>query len=178
MRFSENLLIARIVLAAVIVLSLVFGGGGALMDRRIAAEAQFNADSESISAELNEMRSNAVVLCSIAAKYKTANQTFISDLNAAVALLDEAKDVSSRHQASLKLDSAVENVYSNLTGLQLGDMDAQDARYAYKNFTSAQLRIEHDGYNALAEEFNRDLGRFPANLLGALRGVRPLGLFR
>ena len=178
MRFSENLLIARIVLAAVIVLSLVFGGGGALMDRRIAAEAQFNADSESISAELNEMRSNAVVLCSIAAKYKTANQSFISDLNAAVALLDEAKDVSSRHQASLKLDSAVENVYSNLTGLKLGDMDAQDARYAYKNFTSAQLRIEHDGYNALAEEFNNDLSRFPANLLGALRGVKPLGLFR
>ena len=178
MRFSENLLIARIVLAAVIVFSLVFGGGGALMDRRIAAEAQFNADSESISAELNEMRSNAVVLSSIAAKYKTADQTFISDLNAAVALLDEAKDVSSKHAASLKLDSAVENVYSNLTGLQLGEMDAQDARYAYKNFTSAQLRIEHDGYNALAEEFNRDLDRFPANLLGALRGVKPLGLFR
>ena len=178
MRFSENLLIARIVLVVLIVLSLVFGGGGALMDRRTAAEALFYADSESISAELSEMRSNAAVLSSIAAKYTSANQAFISDLNAAVALLDEAKEVSSKHQASLKLDSAVENVYSNLTGLQLADMDAQDARYAYKNFSSAQLRIEHDGYNALADEFNKDLGKFPANLLGALRGVKPLGLFR
>ena len=178
MRFSENLMIARIVLVVVIAFSLVFGGGGALMDRRIAAEAQFYANSESISAELSEMRSNSVVLSSIAAKYNTASQSFIADLNAAVALLDEAKEVSSRHQASLKLDSAVENVYSNLTGLQLNEMDAQDARYAYKNFSSAQMRIEHDGYNALADEFNKDLAGFPANLLGILRGVKPLGLFR
>ena len=178
MRFSENLTIARIVLAAAIVVSLIFGGGGALMDQRTAAEAQFYANSESISAELNEMRSNAVVLASIAAKYDTANQSFISDLNGAVALLDEAADVSSKRQASLKLDSAVENLYSNLTGLTLGDMDAQDARYAYKNFSSAQLRIEHDGYNALASEFNSDLARFPANLLGALRGVEALDLFQ
>lgn len=178
MRFSENLMIARIVLVAAIILALVFGGGGALMDRRVATEAQFYANSESISAELNEMRSNAAVLASIAAKYDSANQSFISDLNAAVALLDESKDVDAKYQASLKLDSAVENVYSNLTGLKLGDMDAQDARYAYKNFSSAQMRIEHDGYNALAAEFNSELRKFPANLLGVLRGVKPLSLFQ
>lgn len=178
MRFSENLTIARIVLAVCIVFSLIFGGGGALMDMRTAAESQFYSNSESISAELNEMRSNAVVLVSIANKYDTADKTFISDLNAAVALLDEAADVSSKHQASLKLDAAVENVYSNLTGLKLGEMDAQDARYAYKNFSSAQMRIEHDGYNELAAQFNQELAKFPANLLGALRGVDPLGLFQ
>lgn len=178
MRFTENLMIARIVLVVCIVLSLIFGGGGALNDRKNALEAQFNANSESISAELNEMRSNAVVLVSIANKYDSANQTHISDLNAAVSLLDEATDVSSKHQASLKLDSAVENVYSNLTGLKLNDMDAQDARYAYKNFSSAQMRIEHDSYNELAHQFNQDLGKFPAYLLGMLRGVKPLRLFR
>lgn len=178
MRFSENLLIARIVLAAAIVVSLVFGGGGALMDRRVSLDAQFNASSESIGAELQEMRSNAAVLVSIASKYDAANQTFISDLNAAVSALDEAGDPSAKYQASLKLDSAIENLYSNLTGLKLNDMDAQDARYAYKNFTSAQLRISHDSYNELAAEFNKDLGKFPAGLLGALRGVSPLSLFQ
>ena len=178
MRFSENLLIARIVLAVCIVLSLIWGGGSALMDQRSSAEAQFFANSESISAELSEMRSNAVVLSSIAAKYQTANQSMISDLNAAVALLDGAKEISAKHQASLKLDSAVENLYSNLTGLQLGDMDAQDARYAYKNFSSAQMRIEHDGYNAAASGFNQELSGFPASLLGAIRGVKPLDLFQ
>ena len=178
MRFSENLTIARIVLAACIVLSLVLGGGSALKDQRTAAEAQFFANAESISAELNEMRSNAVVLSSIAAKYDAANQSFISDLNAAVALLDEAKEISSKHAASLKLDSAVENLYSSLTGLKLNDMDAQDARYAYKNFSSAQMRIEHDGYNESASAFNKELSGFPASILGALRGVRALDLFQ
>ena len=178
MRFSENLTIARIVLAAAIVVSLVFGGGGALMDKRTAAEAQFYASSESISAELNEMRSNAVVLASIANKYDTADKAFITELNDAVASLDSAEHISGKHSASLKLDSAVENVYSNLTGLKLGDMDAQDARYAYKNFSSAQMRIEHDGYNDLAHQFNQDLGKFPAHLLGMLRGIKPLDLFR
>lgn len=178
MRFSENLMIARIVLAVCIVLSLIFGGGGALMDLRNAAESQFYANSESISAELNEMRSNAVVLSSIAAKYDTADKTLITALNDAVSSLDSAEHISGKHQASLKLDTAAENVYSNLTGLKLGDMDAQDARYAYKNFSSAQMRIEHDGYNGLASEFNQTLARFPANLLGMLRGIDPLALFQ
>lgn len=178
MRFSENLIIARVVLAACIVFSLVLGGGGALKDERSAAEARFFANSESISAELAEMRSNAVVLSSIAAKYDTANQSFISELNGAVSLLDESKEISAKHAAGLKLDSAVENLYSNLTGLKLGDMDAQDARYAYKNFSSAQMRIEHDGYNELASAFNKELSGFPASLLGTLRGVRPLELFQ
>lgn len=178
MRFSENLMIARIVLAVCIVLSLIFGGGGALMDLRTAAESQFYANSESISAELNEMRSNAVVLASIAAKYDTADKTLITALNDAVSSLDSAEHISGKHQASLKLDAAVENVYSNLTSLKLGDMDAQDARYAYKNFSSAQMRIEHDGYNGLASEFNQTLARFPANLLGMLRGIDPLALFQ
>lgn len=178
MRFSENLLIARIVLAVAIVIALVFGGGGALMDQRQAVSEQFSASSESISAELNEMRSNAVVLASIAGKYKTADKSFIDALNAAVAALDGAEDPAAKHQASLTLDSAVEALYSHLTGLQLGEMDAQDARYAYKNFTSAQLRITHDGYNEAAAQFNRELSKFPAGLLGKLRGVRALSLFQ
>ena len=178
MRFSENLLIARIVLAVAIIASLILGGGNALLDQRTAAESRFYANSESISAELNEMRSNAAVLASIAGKYDAADKAFITALNDAVSSLDSAEHISDKHHASLKLDTAVENVYSNLTGLKLGDMDAQDARYAYKNFSSAQMRIEHDGYNDLAHQFNQDLGKFPAHLLGMLRGIKPLDLFR
>ncbi len=178
MRLTENLLIARIVLAVAIAASLIFGGGGALMDRRAAVEAQFNAASESIAAELNEMRSNATVIAAIAGKYDTADEDHISALNEAIASLDAARDPAGKYAASLQMDTAVENLYSNLTGLKLNEMDAQDARYAYKNFTSAQLRISHDGYNESAEQFNAELRGFPASLLGALRGVDELGLFR
>ena len=178
MRFSENRPVAWCVLAAAVILALIFGGGGALMDSRTALENQFSAPSESIAAELNEMRSNAAVLVSIANKYDTASEKHIGALNDAIAALDSAADPAAKYQASLTLDLAVENVYSNLSGLKLGDVDAQDIRYAYKNFTSAQLRISHDSYNTLAAEFNQKLSRFPAGLLGGLRGVKPLGLFQ
>ena len=178
MRFSENRTIARIVLALAIAVSLVFGGGGALMDRRASLEEQFSASSESISAELQEMRSNAAVLVSIARKYDEADKKMIGALDEAILALDGAADASAKYQASLALDSAVENLYSDLSGLELGDVDTQDIRYAYKNFTSAQLRITHDSYNQLAAEFNRDLAKFPANLLGSLPGVNPLSPFQ
>lgn len=178
MRFSENRLIARIVLALAIAASLVFGGGGALRDLRTDVETCFYANSESISAELLEMRSNAATLLSIAHKYDTAGKEYIDGMDKAIGALDAAEDISGKFQASLTLDSAVENLYSHLTGLKLGEVDTQDIRYAYKNFTSAQLRISHDPYNERAAEFNKELNRFPAGLLGALAGVKPLALFQ
>ncbi len=178
MRFSENRVIACVVLVIAIAVSLLGGGGGALSERRTALIDQYNASSFSISAELLEMRSNAVKLQSIASKYSTADKSLISALTDAVSFLDNANDIKEQFSASLLLDSAVENCYANLSGLSLNDTDASDIRYAYKNFTSAQLRITHDSYNTLAAEFNADLKRFPAGLLGALCGVKPLELFQ
>ena len=178
MRFSENRPIACAVLAAAIIISLLAGGGGALMERRTALVNQYNASSYSISAELLEMRSNAVRLQSIASKYRSADQAAIAALASAIADLDAADDAAAQFDASLALDTAVENCYANLSGLSLNDTDASDVRYVYRNFTSAQLRINHDSYNALAAEFNADLSRFPAGLLGALCGVKPLSLFQ
>lgn len=178
MRFSENLLIARIVLALAIVLALVVGGGNALLDQRSELEEKFSAPSESIRAELLEMRSNAATLSSIAQAYDKANKDAITALNDAVSQLDHAEDASAMFAASLALDTAVENCYSDLSRLTLSEMDTADARYKYKNFTSAQLRISHDDYNVHAAEFNKDLSAFPASLLALIRGIRPLSLFQ
>lgn len=175
MRFSENQTIAYAVLALAIALSLIFGGGGALMDKRTDVDRVYHAASESISAELHEMRDNAVTLESLAKKYAVDSA---ADLTAAIGVLDSSEGVAAEYAASLQLDSAVEQVYTDLTGVSLSSMDAEDARYKYKNFTSAQLRISHDPYNELAAEFNGQLSAFPANLLGMLRGVKPLELFQ
>ena len=102
----------------------------------------------------------------------------IAALNAAIAQLDAAEDASAMFAASLALDTAVENCYSDLSRLTLSEMDTADARYKYKNFTSAQLRITHDDYNVRAAKFNKDLSAFPARLLGTIRGIRPLSLFQ
>ncbi len=181
MRFSENRPIAYAVLAVVIIASLIFGGGGALKERRTALVNQYNASSFSISAELMEMRSNAVKIQNIGMKYNAADNKLISSLGDTVSALDAASnagDVNGQYAASLLLSTAVETCYAHLSGLALSDADASDVRYAYRNFTSAQLRITHDSYNTLAAQFNADLARFPANMLGTLCGVDPLGLFQ
>jgi hypothetical protein len=176
MRFGENRKIACAVLVVCIIASLLMGGG-ALMKQRTALLTQYNASAYSISAELLEMRANAVRLQGIASKYDAADSSLTAALSNAVAALDAADDVQAQYAASLLLQSAVERCYANLTSLTLSAADTSDARYAYKNFSSAQLRISHDSYNELAAAFNAQLSQFPANVIGALRGVKPLQLF-
>ena len=178
MRFFENLTIARVVLALAIVLSLVLSGGNALLGRRGELEASFSAPAESISAEVREMRSNAASLLGIAQAYEAANAEYTAALNDAIAALDAAQDASQMYDASLLLDSAVESCYSDLSRIELSEVDVEDVRYVYKNFTSAQLRISHDEYNLKAAEFNAELSAFPASLLAMVRGIRPLSLFQ
>lgn len=178
MRFSENRPLAFGVLALVIVAALILGGGGALMKQRTALESRFDAPSESIGAELREMRTNAAALLGIVNRSTGANADFAAALNTAIESLDRAQNIAEKHAASLQLSTAVENCYQNLTTLSPDDMTAKDARYAYRNFTSAQLRISHDDYNRLAEDFNQKLQGFPAGLIAALRGVKPISLFR
>ena len=176
MRFWENRKIACAVLVVCIIASLLTGGG-ALMRQRTALVNQYTASAYSVSAELSEMRSNAVRLASIASKYDAADKTLIAALTIAVNALDTAEDVQGQYGASLLMQSAVENCYANLSTLPLSSVDTSDIRYAYKNFTSALLRISHDSYNELAADFNAQLERFPANVLGAVCGVKKLQLF-
>lgn len=178
MRFSENRKLAFLILAIVVAASLFFGGGGALLDLRDEIVVQYSAGSESISAELTEMRQNADTMASIARKYDDANAEILAEMTAAIQALNEAETVDGQYEASVRLYAAMENCYSDLTGLELSEMDAEDVRYKYKNFNSALLRISHDPYNERAAAFNEELSRFPASLLGSLRGVKPLSLFR
>lgn len=178
MRFSENRKLALIILAVVIAIAILGGGGGALVDKRSEITQVYLDSAYSISAELNEMRVNADTLVSIAKKYDQANQDYIDEMNKALSALVEARDPAEAYRVSVALSSAVEHCYSDLTGLQLSSMDAEDARYKYKNFSSALMRISHDRYNGLASAFNRELARFPANLIGGVCGVKSLSLFQ
>lgn len=174
MRLAENRRLAIAVLVVVIALSLSLSGGGALMEKRDAIAGQFAASSESITAELREMASNARTMASIGRKYPSANAEYIAAVESSIGSLDETDDPSLLYRAANALTSSVENLYSNLSGLALSETDLQDLRYKYKNYTSATLRASHDPYNDLVAGFNLELAAFPANLVAMLRGVKAL----
>jgi len=177
MKLSENRPLACGVLALVIAGTLFIGGGNALSRKAKAVDAAFNASSESISAELKELADNAVVLNSIAANARDANQTYVAAVTDAVDALRGAESVSAKSDASSALTAAVENLYSNVSNLKLSDKDAEDFKYRYRNYESALLRISHDGYNDLAAAFNSEKSGFPAGLISAIRGIGGAELF-
>ncbi len=177
MKLSENRPLACVALALVIVGTLFIGGGNALSSKAKAVAALFSAPSESISAELKEMADNAVVMNSIAANAKGANQDYVSAVTDAVEALRAAESVQAKSAAGDALTAAVENLYSNVSNLKLSDADAEDFKYRYRNYSSASLRISHDGYNEAAQAFNRLKSGFPAGLISALRGIKDAELF-
>ena len=177
MKFTENRPLACGVLAVVIAGSLFIGGGNAIAKKAKAVETTFFSASESISAELKEIADNAVVLASIAANAKDANQTYVTAVNDAVDALRAAETVAAKKDASHALTSAVENLYSSASNLKLSDKDAEDFKYRYRNYESALLRISHDGYNDEALAFNQEKGGFPASLISAVRGIKDATLF-
>ena len=71
---------------------------------------------------------------------------------------------------------AVEALYTALEQGHSAD-ELVDARLAYNDFKGAVNLIQNDQYPVMASTFNRKLEKFPANLIGALFGVKPLNTF-
>ena len=183
-KINENRPLACIVLALVILLSIILGGGGALRDVRAQALDVFhygvNGDSLCIYRDLMARVDCAYNLADTAARYDSIPQENIDKVVEAAEKLDKTddSDISALNAADDALDRAVESLYTGVENAHLSDADATYALSQYKEFTSRGLTISRDGYNGYAEAFNEMLGAFPASLVGMLSGVRELPLFR
>lgn len=180
MRIKENRPLAYIVLAAVVISCTLLSGGIRLKSARKAALSPFFAASESISADLTELGDNAYVLLGIAKNYPQLDEALLDDTQAAIDELraaQEERDIPRMYQASRDLTDCVEDLYTAGGKLTMQGNDADDFRYKYKNFSSANLRIAHDPYNDAAAAFNEQRSGFPAALIAAICGIAPLGAF-
>ena len=177
MKFTENRKVASIVLTAVIVCTLFIGGGSALNSQAKDVEAVFWSASESISAELNEMLSDAQVMSGIAARYKDIDAKLVDDVNTAAQKLADAGKISGKYETANKLTQAVEALYTAGSAVSMNDNDASDFRYNYKNYSSAQLRIGHDPYNDEAAAYNKEVSDPLAGLIGSVWGAGKAQIF-
>lgn len=178
MKLSENRPVACCVLALAVAASLFIGGGNALLSQGKSVNAQYSAASESISAELKEIISNATVMNTIVANASDADTAKTEAVTDAIAALEEADSVSSQYDAAQELVTAVEDLYSYATtNLTLSETNAADLRYKYKNYAAALLRISHDSYNESATAFNQEKSGFPASLISTVRGISDAELY-
>ncbi|MBR0463082.1 MAG: hypothetical protein IJJ23_01690 [Clostridia bacterium] len=178
MKITENRPLAWAVLAVVVVLTLVIGGGNALKAKSDAVAAVFNAPNDSISYELKQMADNAEVMATIAESTDGVDMAQVAAVTTAVEDIRSAKSVSESRKAYVSLKTAVESLYSGATALSMTETNAGDFEYKYKNFSSAYQSAErYPEYNEAAEAFNKVRNGFPAVLISALRGIGQAELF-
>lgn len=183
-KINENRPLAFIVLAVVVVLSIFLSGGGGLRELRDDALEVFrlgvNGDGLCVQNDLHQRADCAVNLAALSARYAQIPQETAVKVEQAADSLGNAgeDDTAAMKRANDELGRAVEALYTELENAPLSESDASYALSQYKEFTSRGLTISRDGYNTVAEEFNRTLGVFPANVVGMLSGVGQLSLFR
>ena len=182
MRFSENRRIAWIVLLACVLGSIVLLGAGSLSSERKALVKTFTNGTDSSSptrysmdAFLDKCTDSAQLLAESARVYLNDETTINAVLGQAKAL-DATNGPDGRYAVYKDLVASVNSLYTELD--KAGKTEETDVLLSYGDFKGACDRLERDeDYRKLAQEFNEDLGSFPANVIGGILGIKQLDTF-
>lgn len=177
---------AAAIAIAVMVITVFASGAFGLSSLRSKADGVFyngvSGDGLSIYGDLNtrlECAYNIGIVAQRAGADQSGEYTGMmsayDSLSAALERDASREDLASQNQ---DLDGAVEKLYRALDGYSLSDTDESLVAKQYRTFLSADDTISHDGYNSRATDFNDTLSGFPANLIAAMTGIKPLELFR
>ena len=172
MKFLKSYTGGLVVLAVVIVLSVLLGSHRSLVGERAKVEAQFAP----IAGDLQDCLDITANVLSVAERY--LEESRLTALEESRNMLSDWHGVSSGYTAYTRLQEEAAALLDELEGCGLTDRDAEYVRGFRADLAAEADTIARDGYNAAAEDFNREvLGGFPANLLGRLTFVAPAELF-
>ena len=80
-------------------------------------------------------------------------------------------------QANAALGSAIDQLYAKLQETAENPLKMGAVQGQYGQFNSAGSIIANLSYNTAVYEYQKDVGGFPASLLGALSGVKEVEAF-
>lgn len=182
MKLFKNRFFAGMIAAVMIFLSIFALGGRSLKkEREKAVEIYFNGefgDGMGIEYDLKQRVNLASNLISVGKRYFDKNDSLIKDVDEAILVLSkEDEDISSKAKANQELTTACDNLYS---ALLMENLSERDRRYNYsikQDLDSHNIIISGCGYNEEAKKFNLKYGKFPADIIGNLNGIRLLPYF-
>lgn len=137
-----------------------------------------NGDGLSIQNDLQQRMNDAYNLVVVGRRYLQEDDAAITQVLTAREALANAQTPSEKYQKNNDLTAATTELYYKLQEQQLSEKDAQYNSQLYAELSSRNTTIQNDGYNQMAEDFNRTLQQFPANLLSKVVFVQPAELFR
>ena len=173
---------ATVVMAVMIVLAVVLGGGRSLRSLKRGVEDLFwngvDGDGIGVASDLSKNRDDAYNLLSVARGYSVPEDV-LSALEAAVSAVDKAgRDAGKLFEANTSLTGAVTALYEELGRQTLSERDETYRQNLYHSVLARNDTMSRDGYNTAAQDFNQKLERFPASLLRTITFVTPAPLFR
>lgn len=171
MNFLKTRKGAATVLAAAIVLSVLFGSGRSLGALRKNTEAAFyngvDNDGFSIQELLEDRCTQALNMTTVAKRYINQTDSVITNVSKAISALQQENSISKKYTADRALDGYMTALYTELGNI--GGMTEADEKYRqklYTNFTSQGQEISHNRYNQTVDKFNNEtLSKFPENIL-------------
>lgn len=183
-KFFQSYQAAAGILAAVVVLSILFGSHRSLTAERNKVEALFTAGTDgsgySIATDLSDSLTVAVNLLTVAGRYLDAPS--LEGLQESCGQLEAAlfgDSIASAYDGYQRLSEEAQTVISSLEECPLSDKDAQYVRGFQADLLARADSIKYSDYNQQVDQFNQQvLGRFPANFLGKLTFVRDAQPFR
>lgn len=171
---------ARAIMIVVIVISILLGGYRALSSEASKVENVFfngvDGDGIGINSDLSHRVDISQNLISVAKRYLPAGDTSILDLVDASSRVANSSNPSDKLRANRELQLAFSSLSEKLDNNGMNEKDKRYLENLKTDFISRNHIISLDGYNQKAVDFNIQLARFPANILGSITGIKPFEL--
>ncbi len=182
MRLSENRVVAFVVLAVCVLVS-VFGLGGMGLARergRVLTVYDRGSDPSlstrhSVDAYLDSAAENAQLMASEAGLHLKGSQAADSVAGLAGQVAAEA-DTNARYEAFTALKTAVDKLYDAMYEAVKGS-DFTNFKVAYDNFWESVNMIKYDDYSRLAAGYNGLISGFPGGVVASVTGQGALNTF-
>lgn len=182
MKMKTGKRIAIIVLIFCVVISILFGGGRKLEKYRERQLQCFydgvDGDGLCIYNDLMIRQTAAHNLLTIAGRYLKPTDEVWTPVEKAVKAMNAAVSVQEYFEANYDLTISSTALYNTLSAMELSEKDERLLNEQFTEMSSRNMTISHDGYNAVAAEFNSMLADFPTSLIAAVNGVDRLDEFR
>ena len=177
--FSENMNLARAALAAALIVSLFVMGPAKLSGLRKDAQRAFRSgvSDKYVASVYNDIRTaadSADTLAGVCGLTLGADDEGVKTLSSIAADIRETDDEETMLRRFKALKSETERVYTAFTDKETDANRIDQAKRCYYNITSAYATVGNDSYFALADDYNRTISAFPANLMAGMRGLDKL----
>ena len=193
-----------VVLCIVVMLACFFGFGGAKLRAKydtvkngfttgVAADSGYTLNEElttRLNTAANIITTASNTLGADSAEVQTA-QAALDDFTAILAAIQsdgksqaqtslpyyQGSTMHAMYQANETLGTAISQLYAKLQEQAADPMKMGAVQGQYSQFNSAQTIISNLHYNDAVQSYQKDVGGFPASVLGKLFGIQEVELF-